>query len=308
MADEKNIPPGGTEPPKIKLNLSSAMPRENPPVQIRASDKKSETTRLDLALAQPPIKSDTQAVRVDPSTVKRSTVRIETPPPAKAETQKVKTETQKVGPAHLQNTVRVEVPDHLKAKSSTTRIDIPESAFTRTPGTPPQAPRLPLADGADDVFKRTTIPVGIPTPPPAEAIGAKPKTISIKRPVAAPPATPVDAAAVQTDKAVSEAKKSETARIDLPADSGERPATRPKTIRIKRPDGTTARKALTISRPDNEPSTRTGSADLGEVGGEQPVGVTFSILALVAVLVACTVLYVFAAQTFAPDLPFPGKI
>lgn len=303
MADEKNLP-GDNAPPKIKLNLSSTglPPREAvPPIQIRPSDKKTETTRIDLSQAQPPIASvgDTQPVQADPAPVKRSTVRIDVPAPVKAETQRVKSETQKVGPAAFNATMRVEVPE--KRKSETTRIDIPADAFQKAPGT---APRGPVPEGAEDVFKRTTIPVGIPTPPPAAS--ARPKTLAVKRPLGAA-AEKAEAAVSPAEKAVSEAKKSETARIDLPTDLGdERPATRPKTIRIKRPDGTTARKALTIARPDAESDTRPVS--LGSVGEEEEAGGAFSVLALVAALITCVLLYVLAAQSLAPSLPWPGRI
>ncbi len=279
MADEQ-IPPGDNAPPKIKLNLagSGLPPRDAvPPIQIRPSDKKAETTRLDLKQAVAPIASvgDTQPVTADPAPVKR--------------------DTQKVAPAAPNVTMRIEADD--ARKKETARIDLPESAFQKTPGTPP---RTVAPEGAEEVFKRTTIPVGIPTPPPA-----KPKTIAVKRPASGPTTVkPPTIAVSPAEKAVADAKKSETARIDLPSGTGEdRPATRPKTIRIKRPDGTSARKALTISRPDES------LAPVGAIGGdEEETGGAFSIIALVAVLVTCVLIYVLAAQTIAPTLPWPGRL
>lgn len=301
MADEPTTPSGDNAPPKIKLNLASA---GAPPVQIRPADKKAETTRIDLSQAMPPPAAasvgDTQPVQADaapaPEIQKRSTIRIEAPPVAKAETQKVKTETQKIGPRAMSETMRVEVAEPRKAE--TTRISIPAEAFQKQPGS---APRTAHPEGHEDIFKRSTIPVGIPTPPPTPA--AKPKTLAVKRPVAASPEPP--AVVTPEQRTVAEAKKSETARIDLPADVGERPATRPKTIRIKRPDGTTARKALTIARPDTDsvaPSVSVGATE------EESAGTVFSVLALVAVLIACVLIYVLAAQTIAPELPFPGRV
>lgn len=308
MADETTNPPSGNAPPKIKLNLTnpSVPPREAaPPISIRASEKKAETTRIELSQALPPPAAasvgDTQPVHADPSVAKRSTIRIDAPAAAKAETQKVKTQTQKLGPAALHNTMRVEIAEPRKVE--TTRIDIPAEAFQKAPGT---APRAPTPPGADDIFKRSTIPMGIPTPPPVAV--AKPKTIAVKRPVSPPP-TPEKAEPPPSpaDRAVAEAKKSETARIDLPSDAGgERPPTRPKTIRIKRPDGTTARKALTIARP--ETAAESGSVPMGTIGEEEPVGTAFSALALVALLVLGVVLYVLAAQTVLPNLPWPGRV
>ncbi|HMP75935.1 MAG TPA: hypothetical protein PKE12_06540 [Kiritimatiellia bacterium] len=304
MADEQTNSPGDAAPPKIKLNLASAgiPPRESKPaVPIRPADKKTETTRIDLSMAMPPPAAasvgDTQPVAPEqPPVAKRSTVRIDVPIAAKVETQKVKTETQSVGRRALNDTMRVEVAE--TKKTETTRISIPEEAFKKTPGAPP-GPRMPMPAGSEDVFKRTTIPVGIPTPPPPTPTA--PKTIALKRPAAVAEPTP-------TERAVSEAKKSETARIDLPADGGsERPTTRPKTIRIKRPDGTTARKALTIARPD--PSVSQGPSTISVEGDEEEsAGTAFSVLALVATLIACVLIYVLAAQTIAPELPFPGRI
>lgn len=296
MPDDKTNSAGDAAPPKIKLNLMGGKPpAAEPTISIRPSAQKADTTRIELSQAQPPAATvgDTQPVQADPATVKRSTIRIEVPPAVKADTQKVKTETKRVESPSLHSTMRVEVAE--PRKTETTRIDIPAEAFQKAPGA---APRSPAHEGAEDVFKRTTIPVGIPTPAPAPA--ARPKTISVKKPVP-------EAAPTATEKAVSEAKKSETARIDLPADSGDRPATRPKTIRIKRPDGTSARKPLTISRPDAE-SAPERAVPLGTLGEEEPAGSVFSVLALVALLLSCVLLYVLAAQTFAPDLPWPGRI
>lgn len=302
MADESTTHSGDNAPPKIKLNLASA---GMSPEQIRPAEKKVETTRIDLSQAMPPpakaTVGDTQPVQADsppaaPEIQKRNTIRIEAPPVLKAETQKVKTETQKIPPRAMSETMRVELAEPLK--SETTRINIPAEAFQKKPGS---APRAIPANATDDIFKRATIPVGIPTPPPTPA--AKPKTLAVKRPVS-PPAEPPPVVAPE-QRTVAEAKKSETARLDLPADAGERPATRPKTIRIKRPDSTTARKVLTIARPDAESASLSVSGSATE---EESAGTVFSVLALVAVLIACVLIYVLAAQTIAPDLPFPGRV
>lgn len=322
MAEETPRPSGNGEPPKIKLNLGSSFqrpktgPKEDQPsagapsIRIRPTDKKAETTRIDLAMAQPPPpseKGETQPVRPDVGDLpKRATVRVDVPSAVKADTQRVKAETKRVDPSAISKatTMRVEVEERKKVE--TTRLDLASEA-ARKP-----APKVDLRDlgETDDVFKRKTIPVGIPTPPPPAA--AKPKTIQVKRPVAPPAAKPGEniITPAPAPEAVAEARKSETARIDLPPDVGDRPTTRPKTIRIKRPDGTTARKALTIARPGEgeEPAAVAAATELPTVGAEEEAGTAFSILALVAVLVTCVLLYVLAAQTIAPGLPFAGKI
>lgn len=309
MADDAPKTNGGGEPPKIKLNLGNgitrppATPPPPPPatasgIRIKPSDKKAETTRIDLALAQPPRSvGDTQPVQPDiHEAAKRATVRVDVPPVAKADTQRVKAETARVDPSK-QATMRVEVDP--KRKAETTRIDLPADSF-RKPARPDAAT---AASSTDDVFKRQTIPVGVPTPAPTPA---KPKTMQVKKPMgrpgeSTPPPTPPPA------EVVTEAKKSETARIDLPPDTGaDRPATRPKTIRIKRPDGTSARKALTIARPSEDEPTVAPTLAGGEE--DEEAGTLWSALALVAVVVACVVVYVLAAQTFAPNLPFAGRL
>lgn len=298
MADEQNVSGEGT-PPKQNLNLAGTgiPPRSAvPPIQIRAGEKKAETTRLDLKMATPPIASvgDTQPVQPDVDAPKPA-IRIEAAPK--------KTETQKVAPAAMNTTMRVEVAD--SPKSKTTRIDIPAEAFQKAPGTPS---RGPVPQGAEDVFKRTTIPVGIPTPPPTAA--GKPKTISIKRPTTLAKPKEEPATISPADKAVADAKKSETARIDLPADvGGERPATRPKTIRIKRPDGTSARKALTIARPEaSESAAESHSIPIEGIEDEEDTGPVFSVLTLVATVLVGVLVYVLAAQSIAPNLPWPGRL
>ena len=196
-------------------------------------------------------------------------------------------------------TMRVEIVDSAPRKSETTRIDLAAAAKP--------APRLDMSKetgAADGLFNRGTIAVGVPTPPPA----AKPKTIQVKKPMPRP-SEPAISASAPSPEAVSEAKKSETARIDLPPEGADRPATRPKTIRIKRPDGTSGRKSLTIARPAGEENLITASVHTEiTLDEEEGAGTAFSILALVALLVACVVVYVLAAQTIAPTLPFPGRL
>ena len=96
----------------------------------------------------------------------------------------------------------------------------------------------------------------------------------------------------------------------LSAEELDRPATRPKTIRIKRPDGTSGRKPLTISRPE-EAETSSVMQPAGtteDLDSEEQPGVFVGIMAIAALLVSCVLLYCLLAQTLAPTLPFPGRI
>ncbi len=164
--------------------------------------------------------------------------------------------------------------------------------------------RLPI------ILKPDNTPTpGIPTPPPQDA---RPKTGQHIRPKTSqfkpPPSGNATVGMPPVGSVTSDAKKSETARIDLPPEAEERPITRPKTIRIKRPDGTTARKQLTIARPADAESVTAAPVVAAMEGEEAEVGTAFSACALAAVVVTSILIYVLMAQTIASSLPFPGKI
>jgi hypothetical protein len=256
MADLPTPPENTPNPPKPAIKISSA-------------DKKSDTTRIDLASAKPP-PSITDKKDLPPDAddyFKRSTIRIDAPPG--------NADTAKLSPAET-------------VKRQTTRIDVP------TP--------------SDDVFKSKTIPVGIPANPPPSTAG-RPKTIQMKRPTAAPGES-IIVSPDTTESATAQARKSETARIDLAAAEADRPATRPKTIRIKRPDGSSGRKPLTISRPEGSEDLTVAPSGSTETMGadEEDPGLLVGLAAIAALLVTGVLFYLLLAQTLAPTLPFPGRI
>ena len=268
-------------------NDSENKPEATPPkISIKSAEKKSDTTRIDLSTAKPP-PSITDKNDLPPDAedyFKRSTMRIDVPP-------------------------GYGIPTGGK-KSDTTRIDIPPAGGDASKHQTSKIDLSSAASSSDDVFKSKTIPVGIPTPPPPPAPG-RPKTIQMKRPAAAPGES-IIVSPETTANATEQARKSETARIDLSAEDVDRPATRPKTIRIKRPDGTSGRKALAISRPSDEaaPDAAAVTADIApaiESDDDEP-GVFVGIVSIAALIVACVLVYVLLAQTLAPDLPFPGRI
>lgn len=242
-------------------------------ITIQPPGKKSETARIDLAAAKPP-PSIVDKDKLPPDAADyfgRSTMRIET------------------GPADKKSeTARIELPaEAIKAKTS--KIDL---------------------STAPDIFKATTMAIGIPATPPPGAKPARPRTVMVKRPGAV--ATPGESIMVSpstTASAAEQARKSETARIDLSADELDRPATRPKTIRIKRPDGTSGRKPLAIARPEGEeaPTISTRPMETEPAGDDDP-GIFTGIAAIAAMIVAGILLYVLLAQTLATGLPFPGRI
>jgi hypothetical protein len=251
-------------------------------VVAKTAPGKSETTRIDLAQAVSP---SSETKRIDTLSASKMT------------------------------TMRVELVEPQR-KAETTRIDLAAAA-------PKPAPRIDLTQEvgiSDDLFKRNTMAVGVSSPPqqPIPPM-TRPKTIQVKRPGSKPAEEQITTTGASAES-VSEAKKSETARIDLPPEGSDRPTTRPKTIRIKRPDGTSGRKPLMIARPADEMASGTAASPVSPVmeegfavseaggGEEEGAGTVFSILALVALLVTCVVVYVLAAQTIALDLPFPGRI
>ena len=268
------------------------------------SDAMRTTMRVDEMSAA---SADTHKVQADPmatDATKRSTMRVDAAA-APGDTRKVKSETMRVDGGlerKKSETAKLEVPVSDRAKQSTSRIAIDAATSGEN----------------EDVFKKRTPPVAVPSlsPPPAPPRTPtvslpRPKTMvmrpAVQRPVSAAPkvnVTPVAPAAV------TEAKKSETARLDLPPETVEdRPTTRPKTIRIKRPDGTTARKPLMISRPDEAGAAPVSVAgEMAVVETSDQPGAIFAIAALLAVLVTVGLIYLLVGQTVAPTLPIPGRL
>mgnify|MGYP001221587727 CR=1 FL=1 len=263
-------------------NQSDKNDQKPAPIKIQSADKKAETTRIDLAAAKPP-PSIVDKEKLPPDAddyFKRSTMRIDVAPAAPGK------------------------------KSDTTRLDAAEATKKQTAKLDPAA----AAALSDDVFKSKTVPVGIPVaPPPAAPSPMRPKTIQMKRPGAVSGES-IIVSPETTASATEQARKSETARIDLEAEDPNRPSTRPKTIRIKRPDGTSGKKALTITRPEDGQVVATGAIappvvqEAGAIGEEEGTDLLTGIAAIAALLVMGVLVYVLLAQTFLPDLGFPGRI
>ena len=147
--------------------------------------------------------------------------------------------------------------------------------------------------------------------PERPAAGPVPKTIRLKRPSEAPTvkATP------QPPPAKAESPKQalgKTARLDEAkvGEAAETPTQR-KTIRVKRPAGAPAAAPVPMA-----------VLSQAAAPAEEETGFFFPVLAVVAILVICVTIYLFAAQAFGPDvsltklsyggygvdLPWPGKI
>ncbi|HOW96365.1 MAG TPA: hypothetical protein P5567_10165 [Kiritimatiellia bacterium] len=301
-------PDEASVPPRIKLNGNG---KTEAPPRISLQPKqpgKSETSRIELGEARP----------ADPMELaKKMTARIDAPKPpvrviseverlatAKTATQQFKSMTQQVKSATAPIS-KAAIPDLDAAKKQTARIDLQEV----------------LGSGDEDIFKRRTAILD-PSKIQAAEAAAQPKTIRIKRPEGGTgPIKPVSEPMKPAEPVAAEARKSETARIELPADVAEEAAaeapTRRKTIRIKRPEGGGAPMAI---RPMSvsQPATAVTRAEPGELPviapAEEGPGAVYSILAIAALLVACVLIYVLAAQVGTvesltpPHMPFPGGV
>lgn len=312
MAENNQNTKGG-QPPKINLNGNengAFPPKAPPPARLPATSKikmdpnaaKKETTRIDLSAAMQIPKG---VAPHDENELKRSTARIDwntgiTPLSDEQKQQALKKSTIRIDTSEItplpesdkneaakKSTVRVQI-DEERAKGDTAKLDAraiagaEESAKKRTA-------RIDLnevLDESDDIFKRRTALLDASKFTGVTEAPGVPRTIRIKRPEAPPTTVLRKAEPEEQSESVSteqeSARKSETARIDLPPEATEQPPTRRKTIRIKRPEGITTSKPLVIGRTENvrEPMM-TGSAK----PAEEEIGTLFSALALVAVLV-----------------------
>lgn len=281
MAEEKLEP---KQPPKIKLeNLD--LGTFAPLGKLQTGEKaKSETTRIDLSSAQivTPAVVAAVAEAKRQEDLKKKTTRIETATEMAPMAEEDKLEAAK------KSTVRVQI-DEEKIKGDTARIDslLGEAAKKRTA-------RINLnevLEGEEDIFKRRTALLDASKFAGATEAPGAPRTIRIKKPdttTMRPPTEEMIPGAPPTGMVAGEAKKSETARIDLPPEAtvGEQPPTRRKTIRIKRPGGSITSKALVIGRTPGE-----GAGVLVKTKGEEAgVGVAFSILAILALIITIAVL------------------
>lgn len=349
MADDKNEKSGGEQmPPKISLHSSATgnapprapTPPKKPTVRIgKPSEPKKSTSKIDLSEASAPAqlvdmsKAATMPIAIPSQPTeppKKATIRIEPQSPITPLSEADKKAAVKKA------TVRIEIPTDIQvsgvedaleaAKKTTARVIIDEEhAKGDTARIEPVTPepsesskkrtaRIDLGEAPtedQDIFKRrTTI---MDASKLAEARGEVPRTIRIKRPEGAAPTTEIPPIIPPAPQEVEVARKSETARIELPAEAAplvqEQPPTRKKTIKIKRPGATAAVTPTVIARPTEEakPEAAVPAAE----GQPHPA---LAWVALVAVIIAVLLIYVLLAQVgTAPELlsarfPWPGQL
>lgn len=348
MADDMNGKSGGDQlPPKIVLHGTAAgdarqgasRPKK-PTVRIgKPSEPKKSTSKIDLSEASVPAqfvdlsKAATMPIAIPSQpaeTKKAGPARTEPEPPITPLSEAEKSAAVKKA------TVRIEIPSDIQpagvedaleaAKKTTARVIIDEERAkgdtARIGPVPPElaqsakkrTARIDLGETPaedQDIFKRRTA-VFDPSKL-AEARGEVPRTIRIKRPEGAAPTTEISPIVPPPPQEVDAARKSETARIELPAEAApvaqEQPPTRKKTIKIKRPGATAAATPIVITRPTEEakPEAAVGAAE----GQPHPA---FAWVALVAVIITVLLVYVLLAQVgTAPELlsarlPWPGRL
>lgn len=310
-----------------KKSPEPKMPIRPNRISIRPAIKKSETSRVDLSTVKPPVApgNPVTSTPLDERPTAPAMMPPTTPPPspvvAKPAAPEVPEIVEGIRPppsifdkANLpgyademfgRSTMRIELPPEVDKKRETTRIELPAAAKKETA-------KIELPAAAAGKAKSTTMALGVPVaPPPGPAKPKRPGSLIMKRPGA--PALPGESIVVEpakTAQAAEQARKSETARIDLSAEQLDTADGKPKTIRIKRPDGSSGRKPLAVARPEGKKLTAAtmGGAEMIEEEDADTPGMAAVLTAIAALLVCGFLFYMLLAQSIAPTLPFPGKI
>jgi len=275
-------PDVGMTPPAKGKNSPMEAPTAARPT---GEDGKKRTTRLILDAMAAPAASEDFSRMTSPITVIPQTIRLKRPGiGVTSASTKAKARTDLITKAP---TVR-RTPSLTQAKMTTSRIMVEET----TPVSP-----------SPGELKRRTSP--IPTSPGAVAT---PRTIRLKRPSSAALEEESAAGPATEIPTVLEAKKAETAKIDLPKDAEPVPITQRKTIKIKRTERNVAPRTVMLKHPspaatpDAIESATIGSGVTGETDEISPL--FFGLAAAAVVLIGCLV-YVMAAQAFGPELVLP---
>lgn len=287
-----------------QVPIAPGMARAEP-----VSDTAIKAPKIDLT----DIKSSTTVVRKlssDPAAAKRETSRIilrDTP--IEPESTYAKQATAPITgipvtpTGGIPQTIRLKRPS--TAKISTRPVEAaPALAADKTPS------KKPLTQTSRIILEQpTAVPVKPAAPTPPEAAHPIPKTIRLKK--------PADPLTLKPETLESE--KAKTAKIDLPAGvvDAATPAsiTQRKTIKIKRAERQVTPQTLVLKRSapktaDKPPTDKTPKPDLQPAKETETIpeplpGLTFAIIAALALLCIICLAYLMAAQSL--HLPFPGK-
>lgn len=303
---------------RIDSPLEAADEMEQMSEEDRDEVAKKATVRIDTSTDMTPVpEEDTHEA------TKKSTVQIDTPAtPMEPISEDEKDEVAK------KSTVRVQIEED-RAKGDTAKLE-PVQEEPPAEVSKKRTARINLNEVLDeedeqDIFKRRTALIDSSKFEGETQAPGVPRTIRIKRPPGKPPTTqikqkpPQQTAEEQTEENVAtpisqveSGRKSETARIDLPPEAVKQPPTRRKTIRIKRPGGTTSSKPLVISRTTT--SVMLDEKPKPSAEGEEEPSALFSWLAIAAVLIAVVLVYVLGSQTGTLESlsqvrwPYPGAL
>lgn len=342
MTDEQKEA-NGLIPPKIKVT-SPTSPSTVRMVRLKKPSEKSETSRIDLSeaeasdLPEPTVKSGLNIKDVFGKPVMPA---ISSTP--KAETSRVDLEqAEEADPlvriardAALNRTARISLdeppeaaqPSTAKSMDYTTHINLEGAGMDEAP-VPPQTKEGTRRVTIDDLA--TALPRDEESPKPIKTVRLQrptsvPKTVVLSRPGAAPVEKPEPPAA----PAIMERPESNagaTARIDVPPEAMEpTPSTQRKTIRIKRPDGspTSTSKTVSLTRQPKISLVKAPAAEESEASAASPVlskqaqrlllndmedtpGTAFSVMSLVALLIAMALVYLLVAEFM--GFPLPGRL
>jgi len=269
--------------PKPKIKLTS-VPMETVPdapkedakdkPKIKLVSSTQETTPP--ASSPPKIKLASKTIKKTPETV--TVPPLDTASPAKSTTTRIAAAKPKTIKIKRPSSAVLSSSSMSDAKKETSRVDVSEAlAETAQKAPPPKTIKL----------KRPGASVLTPVPKLTPAVEDAPKEV------------------------IASAKKSETSRIQLPPEAMVEAPTVRKTVQIKRTGtggGAAPKKTFTLAKP----STDTSLDDdpfMPEINIEpEEKTVVFSLVSLVAAIVVCVLIYVLAAQTIMPNLPWPGKM
>lgn len=278
---ENTTPDGNLMPPKLNLK------KEDPPASFanlagKDREDKKHTARVDLP---------------------------ETPPEATA-TLKKKTSRIPLDQVSAEPGAPAGAPVPGIGASKTIRLTSTFATPTITIAPSPKA--VPVTMLTDDAKRQTSrIPLDIATTGRDDGAGQGdiPKTIRIKRPTVTPSiAIPVETVAPPSAAEAPAPAKAITSRIDLPetesAEGGQ--VTQRKTIKIRRAEGGPTVKAAPRSPAVARMEQAAAAHAADDVNAPHPI---FPVLAAVAVVLLCVLVYVLCVQAF-PSLnwSFPGKV
>lgn len=284
---------------QLKRPMPSVLVKPGETGKVIPATIRTPTSRVPLAptaVREPPpeAKRKTAQVIVDESTVVASP-------------EELKRSTTLISGVPIPQTIQLKRPGSLTGTfkpPTVAQVRLPTAPVTEAPTVvraqpKPQTSRIVLTEAPTvkkivDAKPATSVITGIPT----SAAGPIPQTIRLKRPISSA-VLPVKPAGAE----VAAAKKSETAKIELPTEESQLPLTQRKTIKIKRTERNVAPRTVTLPRsPAMAEPTVTGAAAAPAPATDNLI---FTLAAVAAVILAAGLVYLLVAQGSGPNLVLP---